>query len=346
VNESVATQQSRSIEAIVTGNSGTMSGVIVHLGAGGCRELPGYLQEPAARVVLVEADPEQARELRRRARGNDRVEVIAAAVTPVAGVARLKRFRLKCLNSLRVPTGIHELYPGLRLQDEIEVKAITPRELIESYELRAEQGNRLIIDTPGEESAIVHALRESDHLLVFERIDLYCGDGEHYKGSGNAEAALRYLELEGYEVEACGEAFDPDRPRWSLRWNRYRLESRLLREQLSEVTSERDMLKQQLFEKIVEIKQLQISSRDLRDCASDLEVRAAEAERDQQEQARIIGELKCQIADISADKRNAFEQISSVQDKVNNEISRAEAQLSLIKDLLIHGVQTNPESVS
>lgn len=247
-----------------------VKGAVVYLGAGDGRDLPEY--PGAQRLILVEADPEQARELRRRARNDSRAVVIAAAVSSASGSSRLRRFRLRSLNSLRIPTGLLELYPGLRMHDEIEVETMTPRDLVSTYGLRPQQDNWLIIDTPGEESAIVQSLRDCGELSVFDRIDLYCGIAVHYEDANTADFVLRMLDEEGYDVDSCDDNNDRERPLWSLRRNLLRLQNRELSEQLSDAVLARDRLTQELTEALEELEQIKlVSERSQRRQAEEIE---------------------------------------------------------------------------
>lgn len=339
----VVMQNTQPSETTGSARGAIVTGAIVHVGAGYCRELAGYLSEPAGRIILVEADPDQARELRQRVTDNNRVEVIAVAVAPIAGVVRLKRFRLGTLNSLRAPTGIHELYPGLRLQDEIDVEAITPRQLIEMLELRLGQSNRLIIDTPGEEAAIVHALQEGGDLAVFERIDLCCGTSNHYEGNQDATAVLRILGQHGYEVEGCDDRTDPDRPCWFLRRNLVKLQNRVLRDQLTEVKAARDTLAHQLSEKIVELEWLQGTEGQLRTHVAEQERQFADLQRDRDMQAAHSEQLRSRIDDLSAERDDAIKQLSLLQRQYESEMSQVREESAAFRTRLADSVEVCDE---
>lgn len=306
-----AIYRTQPLGTVQSGRAPTVRGTIVHLGAGDGRDLPEY--PGAKRVILVEADPEQARELRRLARGDGRLLVVAAAVSTVAGTNRLKRFRLRAFSSLRTPTGLRELYPGLRLHDEIEVETITPRDLISSHRLRPQQDNWLIIDTPGEEAAIVQALRESGDLAVFDRIDLCCGVSDHYQGAANAAAVLRALDEAGYDVESFDDSTDPERPRWSLYRNPLRLQNRELREQLAEAIEARDRLSQQLAQALAELKQVRS---------------AAESSQAQMAEARKLAEAHRVEIERLQRERDEWREFVAQRDQTVLELGRARDEMA------------------
>ncbi|MFP4421490.1 MAG: hypothetical protein ACLFRG_13195, partial [Desulfococcaceae bacterium] len=87
---------------------------ILHLGAGRCSEFAKYEASAARRIILVEANPEVARYLRETHADDERVEVVERAVSDFTGHGELRVFNVKEFSSLREPTGLRELYPGLR----------------------------------------------------------------------------------------------------------------------------------------------------------------------------------------------------------------------------------------
>jgi len=128
---------------------------IIHLGAGTCRELESYLTAQPARLLLVEADPQQADELQSRTQSLPQVEVRGAAVTTDANASILYRYNLPDVNSLHAPSGLWNLFPGLKLMDQIEVDTVSPADLIAPLQLRMQQENRLIIQTKKQRVSLI-----------------------------------------------------------------------------------------------------------------------------------------------------------------------------------------------
>lgn len=287
---------------------------VVHLGAGQCAELDGYLNAKARRIVLVEANPDQARRLGRRVAGFSGVEVIPAAVAAIGGRAVLKLFNLAACNSLRSPSGLQRLFPGLRFVQELEVDAMTPVELIERIGLSAEEGNWLAIDTPGEEMAILQALRQHGSLARFEKIILRCGKAALYEGADDASTLLSLLREEGYEITDCDEEPDPELPRLTLQVNPLRVENLELRGQLQ-------VCEQQIHE------QIRIAAEREQQLARLMEAREAQARlvADRQAQieelTRVQGEQTRRLAEIQA----RLERVSRERDE--RDVRLAELQL-------------------
>ena len=236
-------------------NTSTCSGTIIHIGAGRCSELPQYLAAHPERIVLIEPNPQRARELARRTADNERVEVRAAAVTDDPARTRLHLFNLADLSSLRTPTGAYQLFPGLKATGEVDVEAMTPAELFETAQRDANTNHRLVIDAPGEETAIVNALHAADQLTHFNQIILHCGSEPLYEDNAPAATLLDQLQEAGYDIEQQDDS-DPDRPCWSLRRNPLRLENQTLRQKVAEletVQSEKQSLCDSLAKKDSEL---------------------------------------------------------------------------------------------
>lgn len=258
------------------------AGTIIHLGAGRGHELAEYFATTPTRVILVEADRERAHWLENQTAAHEHIQVITAAVAAEDGTATFYRFNLRDLSSLHTPTGLYEVFPGLRITDQVEVDTVTPETLLEKEALEPGQGNWLIIDTPGTETEIITALQQAEMLHVFDHIDLNCGREPLYEGSESAETLLQQMLEQGHEVRHCDDETDPDRPRWRLKRNPLKVENQRLRVELQ----------------------------------SYMELLKVETEKTEQ--------LSSEIAD--CDRRVHL---------TNDEITKAEAQIELIKELLV-----------
>ena len=311
--------------------------VILHFGAGNCSELEIWLAANPRRIVLVEPNPDSAKRLTAQARDHDRIHVIQQAVGDPGGSRRFRRFNIPALNSLREPTGLLELFPGLRTERELDVDAVAPVDLIESFELDPDGHHWLIIDTPGEEAAIVDSLHTAGQLASFERIMLHCGTDSLYQGNGPVDAPLDQLQKAGYDIEQRDDS-DPDRPGWSLRRNPLRLENEALRREISDLEKETQELSQARDEQAKQVKERQQALEALEQDKQALEEKVAELEERAKELAEAsdanavlarqrqerVSELKTQLADMKERQRSSEE-----------DIARAEGQIELIRDLVL-----------
>ena len=201
---------------------------LVHLGAGRCSELDGYLALKPRQLWLIEADPQLAEELKSRTEGLDQVHMRCEAIAGQSGPATLHRYNLPELNSLRTASGLLDLFPGLKTLGRLQVEATSPLKLLQQLELRAEQQNRLVIDLPGEERPVLQALQQSQQLYLFDHVQLHCGRKPLYEGSEPAALVLKWLREEGFDLVAEDNSHDPDRPCWTLQRNALQLHNREL----------------------------------------------------------------------------------------------------------------------
>ncbi|WP_376695206.1 class I SAM-dependent methyltransferase [Wenzhouxiangella sp. EGI_FJ10305] len=218
---------------------------IVHLGAGLCRELPHYVSSGAGRIVLLEPNPEALPELRQRTSGHDDVEVLPMAVSAEEGKKALRIYNYPDLSSLRRPTGLFQLLPGLQQTRQAIVDVIRADKLPAQLGLEGSEDNWLVIDTPGEESAIVSALAQHAQLHHFDRIIIRAGADIYYDGAATAEELAGNLEKLGYYREGADDSADGDWPRSHLRLNAKAIECRRLRRENEFLAQENKRLKEQ-----------------------------------------------------------------------------------------------------
>ncbi|MDF1615659.1 FkbM family methyltransferase [Desulfurivibrio dismutans] len=305
--------------------------VIIHLGAGQGHELDNYLSLRPEKIVLVEAEPSAVRALERRTASLAQVEVLPVAVAATSGKAVLKGFNLPRFNSLRTPSGITELFPGLRLHKDFEVNALTTPDLINKIGPTAEQENWLVIDVPGEEAEVLEALQQAGRLHLFDRIVLHCGKVALYEGGRDAELLLRLLDDNGFEVVSCEAEMDPDRPCWVLQKNLLKIENRELRSQLEQLKQAKAEQAKLAAERQAKLNEL-IKSRDEQSHhVSELKTQLDQATQAKAEQAKLASERQNRIKQLES----TLAEFESRQGLLAEEMARAEGQIDLIKDVLL-----------
>lgn len=205
---------------------------IIHLGAGLCRELEQWRASGAQQVVLVEPNPEVLPELRRRIGVTEAIDILPVAVAARAGREALRLFNFAPLSSLRMPTGLYGILPGLAQTGQTMVETVCVDELLESLSLKAKGEHWLFIDTPGEEASIIEQLERGAKLHMFSRIFLSAGAEPMYPGAESAAALTQRLESQGYFNAGRPDHSDADWPRYHLALNRMALECRQMRQDL------------------------------------------------------------------------------------------------------------------
>lgn len=337
---------------------------LVHLGAGQCGELDGYLALQAHHILLVEADPIIAEALEKDTHQFPHVQVKCAAVAGHAGPATFHRYNLRSAGSLHAPDGLLRLFPGLRMTERVEVHAVTPKMALESLELQIHNNNWLIIDLPGEELPVLKALMKDNMLDLFCKVQIHCGQQALYAGGESAEKILEWLNEAGFILVREEATEDPDRPCWTTLRNRLHVENRDLRNKNISLQSQIDELK--------------VEAEALAKCADSLRQKVDVLKHERDEQTRLAEELqsfsnnlkrgleertKCEAeyalkeetlqkkleqteqecnkqAMIAVEYQNRIQELESMltdseskRIALTDEITRAEGQITLLKDI-------------
>jgi FkbM family methyltransferase len=268
--------------------------LVLHLGAGACQELPTYLAMGATRIHLLEPNPTVAKALLRLAEAEPSVTVDARAVAGQDGLAALHVFNFAPLSSLRLPTGLRELMPGLHEVDSPEVETVSVASLMEDLEPLEGHGARvLVIDAPGEEGRILIDLQVGGFLRRFSHILLYFGRVSLFAGSPIWDELSELVLAEGYRVEGCSDT-DPDRPCLLLRLDTLALEVTALTTALAEARTKTNA-------DAAEYQRLLAETQDLK---SDLEIRNGRISALMSELEKSDGEARAARQDLSLAMRN------------------------------------------
>ena len=213
---------------------------VVHLGAGACRELPTYEATGFAKLVLVETDPLRFRQLVERTAGDSRITVIEALVAATAGPVTFYRYNLPDAGSMRHPTGLKTLFPGLRVVAEERRDAVGVADLLDGLNLCEDRPLKIIVDLPGEEASVLHALAQAKWLPRLDVVDVFTGALPLYEGSESATGLTAWMADRGFDLVETSASEDPDRPRLSFRRNPVVLRLRLLETQVAELSAALD----------------------------------------------------------------------------------------------------------
>lgn len=309
---------------------------ILHLGSGKCSELDSYLASDANRIVLVEANTSICGVLKKRCNNNERVELIAKAVSEQAN-AELNLFNYSKGSSLRKPTGLRRLFPGLQLKGQVPVETVKASELVDQLNLQAGEDNLLVVDLPGEEYDTLKNLADHNQLLLFPEIKLYCGLDSLYENSKPASEIIRFLTDLGYETVEQSSDFDPDRPCFVLRLDPVKLENRELEKAVNQAKSELSRLRKEYAEKVASITQSRDEQAKLtEEYASEIDRLTNERDEqcrsneEKQKQIDVLNEeysrLKTQYSKLENEKIASITQLRDEQTKLAeeyaNEINR------------------------
>ncbi len=188
---------------------------VLLIGAGKGEEVQGWLDSGTKRIMLIEPNPACTPALTQLCAGSDRVEHIEAAVAGQDGEALLRVFNLSRHSSLRSPSALMDLLPGLRQVSLVPVATVSVTSLLDR--LGAVEGAfLLVLDAPGTELDILQSFKQAGALERLNGLDLICAEEPLYHGAVGRPALQAWVEDAGFVITALDDS-DPDWPRLSFR---------------------------------------------------------------------------------------------------------------------------------
>lgn len=293
---------------------------VVHVGAGAGAVLEQYAALPAARqprtVVLIEGDPDRARDLERAAAPYPWARVRPTPVDAQGGPMPWNRFNLPMLNGPLDATALTAVYPRLRRVRATTVQCEALVDVLGALALQPakeeQRAHVLMLDVPGQEAALLETL-PPELLRQFHAV-LLRGCRSVLPPSGQvAQAALALLARQHFTPVAQDGERDTLWPAALLRFDPVGYELAQLRRQLVQRDAtlvERDRMVGELQSAV----QAKASADKL----------AAERLAKTLEQDERIGQLEAQLAEANL-------RLELLQ----QEVMKAEGQLALLKELLL-----------
>ena len=198
-------------------NSTAKIATVTYLGAGkgGPAVLEACLASGARHILLTEPDPAQARDITRRGNKDSRLILRQSAISGQTGQQPFYTFNMHALSSLRKPTGLKEVFPGLREIGSSLVETMTMTEVLDSLPLEQQGLHILAIDCPGEEGEIIAQLLQNPKFSAVSHIFLNAMAEVSYAGAEIAPVILETLYKDGWGLVAQDDQ-DPDFPIYLL----------------------------------------------------------------------------------------------------------------------------------
>ncbi|WP_156943947.1 FkbM family methyltransferase [Roseivivax isoporae] len=172
----------------------------LYIGAGNGSDVAKLCDQTVQRILLVEPQPKLSACL--AAIDDDRISVLNVAVAEETGEFDFSIFNHSLQSSLKRPTGLLTLFPGLRVVERISVPTLSPVDLLDHLphqEMRS-HGNLLIVDAPGVERVLIDGLATSGALDRFNQVVLRSGKAPLFEGGAGHEELIVLLEAMGYRI--------------------------------------------------------------------------------------------------------------------------------------------------
>jgi len=187
-----------------------MPSIIVHLGAGACKEHEYYRTICSGLIIYVEADQTLADSAAITFNNTADVKVIPLAVAAENGRQTLNITNNRRFSSLLLPDKLLGFYPNIEVQDTAEVEAITVTRLCQNEAVNKDTDNLLIAELQGLEKA-VFASTEIGTLQRFKWIIIRSGETNLYTSvSDDAQRSLsETMQDAGYMVLDFAEEAPP-----------------------------------------------------------------------------------------------------------------------------------------
>jgi hypothetical protein len=185
--------------------------LVLYLGAGSFADLPKSRALTIKHLVLVEGDPHLAGQIARSLGNEISSQVLPVLLTPHGAKTTFYRYNLPFLNGVLPLGDLQSLYPRLKVVEELELASTTLSALFQTIPLAGEGKRLLIMDIPGQETAILESVNPQQ-LQGFDWILLRGCRAALQQGAQPLAMGIARLEGSLFEKVYRDEESDPDWP--------------------------------------------------------------------------------------------------------------------------------------
>ena len=140
---------------------------------------------------------------------DEKVRSLIKAVATEDGPSLFYRYNLDQFNALQPATGLLQLYPGLKLQEQVTLQAISISTLIREQQLEPTFKHTLVLSVPAQAYGLLRSLAEQDLLTLFYQLNVQVGQTELYQDAGTCSELEFWLQQQGYLLCETDKS-DPD----------------------------------------------------------------------------------------------------------------------------------------
>lgn len=287
---------------------------VLHIGAGPDFQEELYAQLSSKKTILVDADPENAEELRMRA-GDRPIQVVEALISAGSEKKPFYCYSLRSLNGVFPLGPIQDIYPRAKEMQRIDLKSQSFDAFLDSLGLDLAGKHALILGVPGLEADLLTAGGDRISQL-FDWIFLTGAGSVRPDGAKPFADTHKTLEKLHFGVVSQDGQKDPLQHQALFKRDEKSLALAAAQKLISELSKKRDELAEQLDVRTKERDQTRSEKESL------------VKERDQLK--KTAGDRAARIAELEAQVADQAER----QKLIDEQMIRAETQLEMLKEFL------------
>ncbi|MDP2597661.1 hypothetical protein [Alteromonas stellipolaris] len=299
------------------------------------------------KVVLVDARIEACNRLESLVSAHRNLCVVNACIERDGEeTSEFSIYNERSLSAKSKPTSLLELFPGLKLEELVSVKALSAKEILN--EVNPKDKNVLILELLDSCGSTLLELKETGLLHSFEQVFISCGVDSLFEGAWEKSQVVEFLSDEFFRVVSIDDT-DPDIQLIEFKFDQIgkafketEQENQVLKNEVehlkSDIAQKNSLLKEHnaAFNEAQEkhVDELERLKSEIAQKNSLLSERDAALTEAQEKHAKELEQLKSEIAqkDDLLDERDAA--FTESQEKHVNELERLKSEIAQKEDLL------------
>ncbi|WP_372737909.1 hypothetical protein [Neptunomonas sp.] len=173
---------------------------------------------PSGKVVFLEARDSAVDQLLKQYHGQDKYTILRTLVDVTAKPTTFYILNLPEFSSLRQPTGLVDLFPGVAIYKSDLIDTQTINGCLERLEIDDDQSNHLYIDVPAQAGELIRKLIDDGTIYMFAVVHLALSIKSLYDEDEKADLIVALLAEHGFSVDYQDNT-DPDMPIISFHLN-------------------------------------------------------------------------------------------------------------------------------
>jgi len=301
------------------------------------------LQHQNVHALVPRAELKHALKKKLEEQGFDAVlNIEQAYLNDKDGEATLREFSLPQMNSLSAPSGVFNMYPGLKQLQMQSVKCLSPNSLLAAYELSEQVESTLWLEVNGQITSTLAAMIESKAIHLFSILFVFMPDKAWYESEIDAEKLIQRLKQIGYDVSNKNVDLESDQCLYEFTRHPFVLKNKELEQQaklatkrqtqIDVLTAERDTQAKAVAEKQSQLQQVNQAKEQQAKLATkrQTQIDVLTAERDTQ--AKAMAEKQSQLQQVNQAKEQQAKLATKLQTQIDVLTAERDTQAKAVTD--------------